>query len=124
MRGCGPESSGFHLEVAASLGRIAFEKEAKAGPFLVDLLINGKGHHRSLMNTEDSIQSGHGFLSETSVTKDKTPQRFAVARADSGDHGCSRSGPVVPRLHQQGHVRQQPWEPRRQTAREIAFVVN
>lgn len=126
VSGSGPDSSGFHLEVAASLGDIAFEQEAKAGPFLVDLLINGKMQPPALTSAVDPQQSEGNVLCECGVpaTGGSSEPSATSTIAENIKHDMRSIRPRVPRLHPQGHMPRQPWEPRRRTEREILFSVD
>ncbi|KAL8270584.1 hypothetical protein Esti_005483 [Eimeria stiedai] len=117
VRGWGPESSGFHLEVAASLGEIPFEQEANAGPFLVDLLIKSDDALQAAMTPRGHAQS---FLS---LSSDDT--RSSAAADECIDHERNTNhSPGIPKLHPQKLVYPQPWEPRRRRAREIPFSLD
>ncbi|KAL8442004.1 hypothetical protein Emag_006749 [Eimeria magna] len=117
VKGCGPESSGFHLEVAASLGDIPFEQEAKAGPFLVDLLLKSE----ALQAAQPQQENLQPFLS---LSPEGTQGGSSAADECSYHESTTIKSPEIPKLHSQELVYPQPWEPRRRAVREIPFSLD
>ncbi|XP_026190811.1 uncharacterized protein LOC34618115 [Cyclospora cayetanensis] len=125
-----PESSSFHLEVAAALGDLVFKQEAQAGPFLVDLLLPGQIEHRPSghaenMTAKSSSNAACGSGAAVIAAEGSINRGFsnAVAGDKEKPSGCESASQPVPKLHTKEHTALQPWDPRRRTEREILFSV-
>lgn len=143
-----PSSSSFHLEVAAALPELEFQKEARAGPFLVDLLIEmnaENGQTKENMNEINKEQAFHNEINHNRSARNANqaadasrppgvPQKDAPSAYDAEhplhNFDCevkrkkSRKTETVPPLHQTGHVPKQPWVSSRRAEREIRFSVD
>ncbi|OEH80507.1 hypothetical protein cyc_01034 [Cyclospora cayetanensis] len=125
-----PESSSFHLEVAAALRDLVFKQEAQAGPFLVDLLLPGQIEHRPSghaenMTAKSSSNAACGSGAAVIAAEGSINRGFsnAVAGDKEKPSGCESASQPVPKLHTKEHTALQPWDPRRRTEREILFSV-
>ena len=123
MSSSGPESSGLHLEVAASLGDISFEQEVRAGPFLVDLLINGKTEQKRGKSAADVGEGDCDAACSRGGEVNITAPVALIRTEKMQNTGNSHSSVTVPRLHTRGPVTRPPWDSRRRADREIFFAV-